>query len=129
MRKRKKFHKRGQLKSGLEIRVSDNLEELGVDFLYEAEKLPYTLHKKYIPDFIITTSKGNKVYIETKGHFPSEDRSKMLAVIKEHPDLDIRMVFVKDNKITKVSKTTYSTWCDRHNIKYAFGLVPKVWTV
>ena len=38
----------------------------------------------------------------------------MLAVKKQHPELDIRMVFKAPfNKISKRSKTTYAQWCPK----------------
>ena len=52
----------------------------------------------------------------------------MLLVIKQHPDLDIRMVFQRHtNKLFKGSRTTYSEWCEKHNIKWADKQVPIEW--
>jgi hypothetical protein len=54
----------------------------------------------------------------------------MAAVIEQNPDLDIRMLFMRNNPITKTSKTKYSDWCDKRGIKYhisANGSVPEEW--
>lgn len=130
IRKPKGF-KRGVLRSKLELDVQNQLKKLtkgtkiGVEF--ETATLPYTVQKKYIPDFIITRRDGTVLYIEAKGWFRSEDRAKMLAVVRDNPSLDIRMLFGKDNLISKGSSTRYSEWCIRHSIPYAIGKVPKEW--
>lgn len=54
----------------------------------------------------------------------------MALVFEQHPDRDIRMLFMRDNYISKQSKTKYSTWCDKRNIKYhvsLMGTVPEEW--
>lgn len=54
----------------------------------------------------------------------------MGLVINQHPDKDIRMLFMRDNYIYKGSKTKYSDWCKAHGIKYhvsAHGTVPEEW--
>jgi hypothetical protein len=114
-----------KFRSGLEKKVAALLDDLGVGFEYEAQKLPYVLECNYTPDFILPSG----IILETKGQFTPEDRRKMLAVIKAHPELDIRMVFQAPfNKIEKRSKTTYAAWCERHNIKWcAFHSIPVEW--
>jgi hypothetical protein len=114
-----------KFRSGLEKKVAALLDDLGVGFEYEAQKLPYVLECNYTPDFILPSG----IILETKGQFTPEDRRKMLAVIKAHPELDIRMVFQAPfNRIEKRSKTTYAAWCDRHKIKWcAFHSIPVEW--
>ncbi len=94
---------------------------------YETERLTCIIIKEYVPDFIITMSSGKKIYIETKGYFPYEDQVKMLGVQRANPRKDIRLVFQKDNKLRKGSKTTYTDWARNNNFKYAVGSVPKRW--
>lgn len=56
----------------------------------------------------------------------------MALVIEQHPDLDIRLLFMRDNPIYKGSKTKYSTWCKERGIKFhvsANGEVPDEWLV
>ena len=60
------------------------------------------------PDFFLP----NGVIIEAKGFFKPSDRRKMLAVKEAHPELDIRFVFMRDNTLSKSSKTTYSMWAE-----------------
>lgn len=95
---------------------------------YETEKLKYTVERNYKPDIVITLSNGKKIYVECKGWFRPEDRSKMLAVKESNPNLDIRFVFPRDNKLNKNTETLYSQWCERHGFPYTIGTeIPKGW--
>ena len=91
-----------QLRSGLEDRLSKHLDKLNIPYLYECSKYSYVTESKYTPDFFLP----NGVIIEAKGFFKPSDRRKMLAVKNQHPDLDIRFVFQRNNTISKFSKTT-----------------------
>jgi len=54
----------------------------------------------------------------------------MALVIEQNPDKDIRLLFMRNNKISKVSNTKYSDWCDKRSIKYHVseqGNVPREW--
>ena len=70
---------------------------------YESEKLGYNVPGTYIPDFVITFKDGRKLYIESKGYFRYADQVKMLAVKQAHPNLDIRMLFMRDQKLSPSS--------------------------
>lgn len=97
---------------------------------YEPEKLTYTLTKDYIPDFVITLKNGNKIYVEAKGlgrAFDYDARSKMIAVKEQHPDLDIRIVFMADRSISKGSKMRPSDWATKHGFKFAINDIPTQW--
>lgn len=113
------------MRSKLEEKVAQLLNQLGVSFEYESTKVPYILECNYTPDFLLP----NGVYLETKGHLSPEDRRKMLAVKKAHPDLDIRFVFQAPyNKIEKRSKTTYAAWSEKNNFKWcAYHSIPIEW--
>ncbi|NIR14310.1 MAG: hypothetical protein GWN86_10310 [Desulfobacterales bacterium] len=112
-------------RSGLEEQVADLLVSLDVKYEYESTKVPYIIQHNYTPDFLLP----NGIYLECKGYWDSEDRRKTLAVLKSNPDIDLRMVFQAPyNKISKKSKTTYATWCDKHDIKWcAFHSIPIEW--
>ena len=94
---------------------------------YETEKLPYTVEYVYVPDFIISFKDGRKIYLEAKGYFDTIDRRKLVAVRKQNPDIDIRLVFQANNKIHKASPTRYSDWCEKHNFKYCIKEIPVEW--
>ena len=76
-------------RSGLEERVADLLVGLGVKYEYESTKVPYVIQHNYTPDFILP----NGVWLECKGYWDSKDRKKIKEVIKQNPDIDLRMVF------------------------------------
>ena len=114
-------------RSGLEERGADLLSGLGITFEYESHKLAYVIQHLYTPDFTLP----NGVILETKGYWEADDRRKILAVKKDNPDIDIRMVFQSPfNKISKKSKTTYAKWCDKHEIPWtSFHNIPIEWLV
>lgn len=128
-------------RSRYEKNIAKGLELGGVSFEYETVKIKYHLKKRgkcndcfgtsvsllrtYTPDFIF---KKGEIIVEAKGRFTSSDRTKMKQVIKEHPDLDIRMLFMRNQFCTKSKANTYSDWCKKYGIKYAFGIsLPKEW--
>ena len=87
--------------------------------------IPATKHR-YTPDFILP----NGIIVECKGAFTAPQRKKMAAVVEQNPDADIRMLFMRNNSITKTSKTRYSDWCEKRGIVYhvsANGTVPEEW--
>ena len=127
-----------KFRSGFEERLAKDLK----DFEYEGTTLLYNkrttrkmecldcgsshvLQKaKYLTDFKLP----NGIFLEAKGWFKSSDRTKMESVIKCNPDLDIRMVFMKDGWVDNKKKhLKYSQWCDKRNIKYCVGKVPIEW--
>ena len=112
-------------RSGLEKKVADLMDNLGVIYEYESTTVPYVIQHNYTPDFCL----ANGVFLETKGYWDAESRRKMLEVKKNNPDLDIRMVFQSPyNKISKKSKTTYAMWCDRLDIPWCeFHSIPIDW--
>ena len=116
-----------KFRSKLEERIADLLEGLGVSYEYESTKIPYTIQHHYSPDFVLP----NYTYLEAKGYWAPEDRRKILAVKKDNPDVDIRMVFQSPfNKISKKSKTTYAQWCERHDIPWtSFHDIPLDWLI
>lgn len=120
-------HSKG-FRSGLELRVSNELNCLNVNFQYETLKIKYfkpkTLHI-YTPDFILESG----VIVETKGFFSPVDRKKHLLIKLQYPNLDIRFVFDNSsNKINKGSKTTYAKWCEKNGFLYSDKLIPIEWT-
>ena len=111
-------------RSKFEQSVAENLERRGCNFEYESIKVEYTLNCKYTPDFILP----NGIIVETKGRLTKADARKHRAIKKQHPELDIRFVFIRaQNKIYKGSKTTYASWCERHGFQWAEGSIPTDW--
>ena len=115
-------------RSKFEAHFAKDLKKRKVPFEFETEKLGYILQKNYVPDFILHTKKGKKIYIETKGRLTQSDRQKMIAVQKNHPDKDIRLVFMRaKEKLAKNSKTTYAMWAERSGFKWADQFMPEEW--
>ena len=114
-------------RSGFEHKVSDQLKENKIKFEYETTVIPYikpeTKHT-YTIDFTLP----NGILIETKGRWVIEDRKKHLLIKKQHPELDIRIVFMSGKtKIRKGSKTPYGMFCDKHGILWAEKTIPESW--
>jgi hypothetical protein len=114
-------------RSGLEERIAEQLDKLGVTYQYEEVKLKYVKPASehiYTPDFVLP----NGIIVETKGRFLINDRQKHLLVRKHNPTLDIRFVFSNSNaRISKTSRTTYAIWCEKNNFKYADKVIPQEW--
>lgn len=127
--RKKSFYE--MFKSGLEGLTSDYLrtreKKFGYKTTYETEWLNYTIEGRYKPDFILTFNSGHKRYIETKGYLDYEAQRKMVAVRKANPDLDIRILFSKDNIIRKGAKTKYSDWAKKIGYPYAIKDIPIEW--
>ena len=123
--------RKGELKSTLErntlLRLRSLTKRRKITVDYETSVLPYTIRKHYIPDFTCIFPNGRVIFIEAKGWFRPEDRTKMLAVKEANPHLDIRMVFPSNNKLNSKSKTRYSDWCTKHGFMYCIGEIPKEW--
>ena len=122
-----KERKNIKFRSKLEEKGADLLEGLGVSYEYEPEKLSYTIEHNYTPDFVLP----NYIYLETKGYWDPADRRKVLAVKRDNPDVDLRMVFQSPfNTISKKSKTTYAQWCEKHDIPWtSFHNIPLEWLI
>lgn len=97
-------------RSKFEARVADRLSKIKVAADYEVTKINYILCKTYTPDF--TTDDG--IYLEVKGVLDQQSRSKMSSVKEQHPDLDIRFVFMDPHKRCPGLKTTHAEWADKN---------------
>lgn len=112
-------------KSKFEVNTIKDLRSKGIKFKYEAMKLKFQPKAcTYTPDIILE----NGIVVELKGYFRASDRQKLLLVIEQHPEIDLRMVFMNSKtKIHKNSSTTYGDWCSKHSIKYSDREIPKDW--
>ena len=117
-----------------EKKTGESLTQKGIEFEYESEKLEYTVTGKYIPDFILVTKRGRKIYVETKGNgrsFDGSTRRKMVAVKKRHPDKDIRFVFYSNGNIGPKrkdgSRLTQGEWATKNGFLWAIKEIPEEW--
>jgi len=111
------------MRSGFERTLANQMNTFGVKYEYETLEIPYTLEGKYNPDFILT----NGIIIEAKGLLDRDSKRKMIAVKKQHPELDIRLVFMMADKKIPGSKTTHGAWATRAGFIWADGLIPEEW--
>ena len=128
-------------RSGFELGISRNLDKRGIPYEYETLVLSYKRKVRsahcgkceskevysnhhYTPDFILNSG---TLIIEAKGKLDSACRSKMIEVKRANPDLDIRFLFMSDNKLNKNKPARYSDWCEKQGFLYAFLYVPEDW--
>jgi hypothetical protein len=118
--------KKHGFRSNFELEFAAYLYNNNIKFLYEKDKIQYIVDPKtYCPDFYL---EDYDFYIETKGQLITSDRVKHLYIKKQHPEIDIRFIFINSKKkLYKGSPTTYAKWCDRHSFLYADKIIPKEW--
>lgn len=115
-------------RSGLEDTVSSSLSARGVEgFTYESHVVRYLVPSRiarYTPDFVLP----NGIVVETKGRWEPDDRQKIELVMKQFPELELRLVFNNPRaKINASSKTTYAMVCEKLGIKFAAKDIPSAW--
>ena len=73
-----KVARRLGFRSGLEVKIADELKELSIPFIYEGMKIEWEdlAYRMYTPDFVLP----NGIIIETKGRFTVADRRKHLLI-------------------------------------------------
>lgn len=108
-----------KLKNKFEKRIYAHLKRAKANFKYETEKIAYVLAGFYYPDFIIKTKSGT-LYVEAKGYLRPEHKRKMVAVKRQHPELDIRILWYSSN-IRNIK------WADKHGFKWAIDKIPEEW--
>jgi hypothetical protein len=130
-----------KFRSKYEKRVAEGLDNFRIPYTYEGMDVSYSkrirgavckdcdgssvvVTRKYVPDFHLP----HDIIIEAKGKFTPENRTKMLEVIESNPDLDIRMLFMYNNWLTRKKKNKYGDWCDKYDIKWGIGPgLPTAW--
>ena len=120
MKRRKRY------RSLFEANFARDLHERKIDAAYEIDKITFIPKlRTYTPDFYI---KEGDFYVETKGRFFSQDRTKHLLIKEQHPEIDIRFVFLNaKNRLDKRSRTTYAQWCKKNGFLYAEKRMPGEW--
>ena len=122
-----------QPRSGFEAKILRELDDLGVKYVYESPDswLEFTQpakKRKYLPDILLTTSTGATIYVEIKGKLDKDTKLKMELVKQAHPEKDIRIVFMRNNRMTKRTKSkTYTDWAEDKGFPCAVGTIPEEW--
>lgn len=99
-------------RSGLESAFATNTKGMG--FVFESERLPYVVHRKYVPDFV-----KDNILIECKGFFRAGDTLKYKSVKKHYPDKEL--IFILSDpfkKVRKGSKLNMGQWCFKENFAF-----------
>lgn len=117
-----------KFRSGFEERIWDSakLRKRKVVFEPQDIRIYYNIPYRYLPDFRLP----NGIYVEAKGYLRPRDRTKMIAVRQQNPELDIRFVFQNARqKLSNKSKKsdTYGEWAERLGYKWSQGDIPEEW--
>lgn len=88
-------------------------------FEYEPYKIPYTVYRDYIPDFVFNACNGKRFLVECKGFFRQGDTQKYKA-IRDSIGLDELIFLLSDEykKVRKGSKMTMGQWCEKEGLAY-----------
>jgi len=150
MPKRKRVSKAqapAQWRSGFERRIREDLDRREITYTYESHQFPVTLDipgcfceacgdrrikrvTRYTPDFYFYhPSDGKPLIVEAKGKFDAKARKLALAFKRQYGyKYEYRLLFQRDNWMTKEKKQRYSDWCATHNILCHVGrTVPNEW--
>ncbi len=136
-------------RSGFEVEVDKELTAMGVFHEYESPMCTFRYHKpvvnggvidesgsiieldkqhrviqwcEYTCDFMLIKGDGSPLYIETKGRFCSKDRTKHRLLKKQYPDVDIRLLFSDNGKVS--DRTRYLDWARKSDIPAALIIKP-----
>ena len=102
-----------KFRSGLESALNDKLKG---DWKYEPYRLPYTIHRKYVRDFV---HEECSVLIEAKGYFRVGDTQKYTAIRDSMPEWELVFVLSDPHKkVRKGSKMTMGQWCEKEGFKH-----------
>lgn len=112
------------LRNPFERSLDLQLKVSGLDYSYEKDKIPYILSYNYIPDFYIPST---GIYIEAKGFLRQTDQIKMRAVKRQHPEFDIRFIFMEAAKKVPHTKSTHAQWAERNGFPWAELVIPQEW--
>ena len=100
-------------RSGLEKDLSEKLDG---QYKFEPYDLPYTVHKKYLPDFV---HEGKAVLVECKGFFRVGDTQKYTAIRDSMPEWELVFVLSNPNKkVRKGGKITMGEWCEKEGFQH-----------
>lgn len=106
-----------KFRSKFETQLAAYFDRNNITWKYEPCKIPWQPPvRTYTPDFLVTLPSGETFYVEAKGFFDPTSRSKMACVKAQYPDLDLRFVFMAENK--RISKAyensrTYKEWAEQ----------------
>ena len=108
-----------------------------VSWQYEPEKISWfpapPKMRTYTPDFKVQRKDGSYFFVEFKGYLRPGDKTKMRAVKKQHPEIDIRFVFMNAHKYASKNirkdgtRQTYAEWAESYGYLWAHKEMPEAW--
>ena len=114
-----------------------DLDKEGIPWLYEPEKIDWfpapPKFRTYTPDFKVMRRDGSYFFVEFKGYLRPGDKTKMRAVKKQHPEIDIRFVFMNAYKYASKhvrkdgTRQTYAQWAESYGYQWAHQVMPEEW--
>ena len=115
--------------SKAEMDFAKHMRSRSIPYEYESDKFPWQPPlKKYTPDFKVYRKDMSYFYVEYKGYLRPPDRTKMKAFKEQHPDVDLRMVFMNASKpLYKGSPTSYAVWSEKMGFPWAEKTIPAAW--
>ena len=93
---------------------------LGDLCLYESLKVPYTISKNYIPDFVGEDKRGIQILVEAKGYFRVGDTQKYTSIRDSIGPYDELVFLLYDHKkkIRKGAKMNMGQWCEKESLRW-----------
>lgn len=128
--KRKKYQYAGQtFASKAERDFAFDMDCKKILWLYEPDHFQwFPPVRKYTPDFKVMRRDGSYFYVEYKGYLRPDDKVKMKNFKVQHPEIDVRFVFMNAQKpLYKGSPSTYADWAEKHGYKWAHQIIPEEW--
>ena len=135
---RKKYPYKGEVfASKAERTFAISLTNQRVLWLYEPEKIEWfpapPKIRTYTPDFKVMRKDGSYFFVEYKGYLRPGDKTKMRAVKKQHPEIDLRFVFQNAYKYASKhtrkdgTRQTYAQWAESYGYLWAHQVIPDEW--
>lgn len=132
--------KTGVYRSKAEHILAQWLKEKEIKFGYETKRYDYATRvvrgecedcggraiqrHTYILDFWLPEYNFG---LELKGRLEASDRTKYIAVREANSKLDLRFIFLSDNKLHKHSTKRYSVWAAENDFKWCIKIPPEEW--
>ena len=120
-----------------ECDFAKDLTHKEITWQYEPTRIPWmpapVKERTYTPDFKIVREDGSIFFVEFKGFLRPGDKTKMRAVKKQHPEIDIRFVFMNAHKYASKhirkdgTRQTYAQWAESHNYLWSHQVLPPEW--
>lgn len=133
--KKKILYRGVKMASRSEVIFAEDMDAKGIPWIYEPEKFDWIPpKKKYTVDFKVKKKDGSYFYVEYKGYFRTEDKTKMAAIKRQYPKLDIRFVFANPHKPVEGAqprkdgtKLTNAEWAEKNGYLWADKTIPEEW--